>query len=89
MALFLVDENRGEIKQYKEAWNKIKYLIDLENDDSGNYDKKHMKLKFKSNDYLPLIRKLEMYNVVIIITHAFYNNNKYYPGKKLNEDFIN
>ena len=89
MALFLVDENKGEIKQYKEAWNKIKYLIDLENDDSGSYDKKYMKLKFKSNDNLPLIRKLEIYNVVIIITRAFYDNNKYYPGKNLNESFIN
>ena len=50
LALIPGDENKGEIKKMKEAWNKIKYLIqhfkhlikhqltNLENNDSGGCD---------------------------------------------------
>ena len=36
-----------------------------------------MKIRFISNDNLPLKQKLEMHIVVIITRSGFYNNNKY------------
>ena len=38
-----------------------------------------MKIRFNSNDDLPLGKTLKMYNVVISIISVVYDNNKYYP----------
>lgn len=38
-----------------------------------------MKNRFNSNDDFPLGKTLKIYNVVISIISAFYDNNKYYP----------
>ena len=66
-----MDDNKGEIKKNKEIWNKIKYLIDLENNGSGKYDNKHMKIKFNLHNSLSLKQKLEMHNVVVINRSVF------------------
>ena len=60
LALIAVDENNGEVKKCKKTWNKIKYLIELENNDSGKYDDKYMKIRFNSEDKLTLKQKLEI-----------------------------
>ena len=44
-----------------------------------DYDKKHMKMKFGSNDDLPLNKTIEICNVTIVVRTVFYENNKYYP----------
>ena len=44
----------GKLKNYKERWNKIKYLIDIENNLSGDYDDKYMEIRFNSNYHLRL-----------------------------------
>ena len=36
------DRNKSEIKKYKETWNKIKYLTELENNDLDKKDGKNM-----------------------------------------------
>ena len=40
LTLISVDENKGEIKKYKETLNKIKYFIELKNNDLGRCDGK-------------------------------------------------
>ena len=57
--------------------NKIKYLNDLENNDSGKYDK-CMKIRFNSDGDSSFKQELEMHNVGIIITSVFYDNHQYY-----------
>lgn len=57
----------------------IKYLVELENNASGEYDNKYMKISLNSNDSLSLKQGLEMYNIVIIIRSIFYGSNKNYP----------
>ena len=42
---------------------------------SDNYDEKYLKIKFNSNDYLPLKKMLELYNMVIFVrcvTQVYY-----------------
>ena len=60
LALISVDENKGKIRKYNEAWTRIKYLIELQNNDSGNYDKKCMKIRFNSNNNFPLKQELKI-----------------------------
>ena len=40
LILLLDDEKKGNIKKYEETLNKIKYLIELENNDSSKFDVK-------------------------------------------------
>ena len=48
LTLILVDGTKGEVKKYKETWNKIRYLTQLENNDSGKDHGKYIKFLFTS-----------------------------------------
>ena len=49
------------------------------NNNSDNYDEKYMKIKFNSDDDLPLQKTLELYDKIITVTFLFNDGNKYYP----------
>ena len=38
-----------------------------------------MKIKFNSNDELPLNKTKEIHSMIIVARAVFYENNKYYP----------
>ena len=42
-----------------------------------------MKIKFDSDDDLPLRKKLELHNMVIIVRYVFHEDNKYYPQSNI------
>ena len=67
LTLIPVDENKRAIKMYKEIWNKIKLLNESENNGSGDYDNKYLKIRFSSDNNLSLKKELEMYGVVITV----------------------
>ena len=48
------DKNKEVWTKYTELWNKIKNLIEKVNDKPGKYGKEFMKIKFDSDDDLPL-----------------------------------
>ena len=48
LTLILVDGTKGEVKKYKETWNKIRYLTQLENNDLGKDHDKYIKFLFTS-----------------------------------------
>ena len=54
-------------KYMKKLWNKIRALIRSANNNSGDYDKKHMKIKLNFDDDLPLKEILELYNIILVI----------------------
>ena len=56
------------MKVQKNSWNKIKYLIELENNDSNDCGDKYIKTRYDSSDSLPLKQELEMHNVVIFVS---------------------
>ena len=74
----LTDKNREALENYKEIWSEIKDQIELI---SGNkrieYKKDFMKIKFKSDDDLPLSKILNIPACVIIARSVFQENNHY------------
>ena len=52
------DESKDRLKKYEEHWNKIIDLIISITNNSGNYDEKYMKMKFDSDNHLPLKKLL-------------------------------
>ena len=61
------DESKDKLKENEKILRKIKNLI---NNDSDDFDKKYMKIKFSSDDDLPLKKTLEFYYIIIIIKIA-------------------
>ena len=54
LTLVSTDKNKNTLKKYTELWSKIKDLIRSIANTSCDYDKKYMKIKFHSDDNLPL-----------------------------------
>ena len=73
------NENKEIIKKYEELWSKIRYLIRSITKNSDDYDKKYMKIKFNSDDDLPLNKTIDIHNATIVVRAVFHENNKYYP----------
>ena len=71
---------RGKKKsKHKELWIKIRDLIRSIIKNSDDYDENYMKIKFNSNDELPLNKIIENPTMTIVIRAVFHENNKYYP----------
>ena len=72
--------NNDVIIKYAEVWSKIKDQIKKINDGQiGEYDKDYMKIKFDSDDSLPLNKILTFRVLTIIIRNIFEKDCKYYP----------
>ena len=56
LTLFLTDESKYILKKYKELPDKIKGLIRSISSSSNRYDENYMKITFKSDDNLLLIK---------------------------------
>ena len=54
MTLVLTDESKDTLKEYQELWDQIRDLTRSITNYSDNYYEKHMKIKFNSDDDLPL-----------------------------------
>ena len=49
------------------------------NNKSGEYEKDYMKIKFDSDNKLPLSKQLKFLSVTIVIISVFEDDDKYYP----------
>ena len=67
------------IKHYEELWNKIRDIIRLITRNSDHYGEKYMKIKFNSDQELPLNKTIETPSLIIVVRAVFHENNKYYP----------
>ena len=54
---------------------------------SGEYGKDYMKIKFSSDDDLPLNKQLKFINLTIIVRTVCEEDGKYYPHIFLDECF--
>ena len=52
---------------------------------SDDYDKKYMKIKFSSSEDLPLNKTIEIHNANLVVRAVFHKINKYYPQVFLDE----
>ena len=76
----LTDSNNDILIKYAEVLSGIKDQIKKINNNSvGEYDEDYMKIKFDSDDNLPLNKVLKFYALTIIIRNIFEKDRKYYP----------
>ena len=85
LTLVSSNESKEKIKKYGELWIKIRDFIRSITKDSDDYDEKYMKIKFKSDDALPLNKTIEIPTIIIVVRAVFHENNKYYPQVFLDE----
>ena len=85
LKLVPTNESKEKRKKYEELWSKIRDLIRSITKNSNNYDEKYMKIKFNSDDELPLNNAKEISTMIIVVRAVFHKNNKYYPKVFLDE----
>ena len=85
LTLVLTNESKEKTKKYKELWIKIRDLIRSITKKLDDYDEKYMKIKFNSNDELPLNKTIEINSMTIVVRAVFRENNRYYPQVFLDE----
>ena len=66
------DENKELLKKYNNVFNGIRNKIKKISDDECDYEKDYMKIKFNSDDDLPLNKQLKFHNMTITI-NLFWN----------------
>ena len=80
-----IDENKELLKIYSDVWNGIKNKIKEVNDSECDYEKDYMKIKFNSDDNLPLNKQLKFHNMTITIRSVFEEDGKPYPQPVLED----
>ena len=73
------DENKELLKRYDNVFNGLIDKIKKIDDDWLEYTKDYRKIKFNSDDNLPLNKPLEFYQMTITIRCVFSEDNKLYP----------
>ena len=73
------DENKELLKKYNDVWNGIKNKIKEVSDKECDHEKDCMKIKFNSDDNLPLNKPLKFHNMIITIRSVFEEDGKLYP----------
>ena len=73
------DENKELLINYNDIFNEIRNKIGEINNNECNYEKDHMKIKFNTDDDLPLNKSLKFHLMTITIRHVFEEDGKFYP----------
>ena len=74
------DENKEVLKKYTELWDGIKNEIETINGGKkGEYGKDFMKIKFDTDDKLPLNKPLKLHLLTLIVRCISEEDGKFYP----------
>ena len=73
------DENKELLKKYNDVFNGIRDKIKEINSNDCDYEKDYMKIKFNSDDDLPLNKSLKFSLMTITIRCVFKEDNELYP----------
>ena len=73
------DENKELLKKYNDVFNGIRDKIKEVSSDECDYEKDYIKIKFNSDDNLPLNKQSKFPNMTIIIRSVFEEDGKLYP----------
>ena len=79
LTLIPTNESKEKIKKYEELWIKIRDLIRSITKNLDDYDEKYMKIKFDSDDNLPLNKTIEIPIETIVFRAVFHEISTYYP----------
>ena len=73
------DENKELLKKYNGIFNGIRDKITEVNSNECDYEKDYMKIKFNSDDDLPINKSLKFHLMTITIRNVFEEDRKLYP----------
>ena len=73
------NESDDKIQKYEELWIKIRDSFRSVTENSDDYDEKNMRIKFHTDDKLPLNEILKIPIIAIDFRAVLHENNKYYP----------
>ena len=73
------DENKELLKKYNDVWNGVRDKIKEVSSNECDYEKDYIKIKFNSDDNLPLNKPLKFHNMTITIRSVFEEDGKLYP----------
>ena len=72
------DENKELLKKYNDVFNGIRNKIKKISGDECDYEKDYMKIKFNSDDDLPLKKPLKFRSMTITIRSVLEEDSKLY-----------
>ena len=72
------DENKKLLKKYNDVWNGIKDKIKKVSSGKCDYENDYLKIRFNSDDNLPLNKPLNFHNMTITIRSVFEEDGKLY-----------
>ena len=73
------DENKELLEKYNDVFNAIRDKIKEINSNECDYKRDYMKIKFNSDDDLPVNKSLEFHLMTITIEHVIEEDGKFYP----------
>ena len=79
------DENKELLKKYNDVFNGIKDKIKEVNSNECDYEKDYMKIKFNSDDDIPLNKPLKFHLMSITIRPVFEEDGKIYSQVSLDD----
>ena len=79
------DENKELLKKYADVWNGIKNKTNTINSGESDYVKHYTKIKFNSDDDLPLNKPLKFHKITMIIRSVSEEVGKLYPQVSLDD----
>ena len=80
-----IDKGDGVLKKYDQVLPGIKYHIKKNENGEVNYDSDYDKIKFLSDDSLPLNKLIYFPTLTIVIRCAFKQNGVFYPQVYLDD----
>ena len=89
LTIALTDNNNQVLVDYAKVWNRIlEQIKKINNGKIKEWGKDYMKIKFNSDDDIPLNKVLDFRDVTIVIRSIFENNDKYYPQIYLDDALV-
>ena len=80
-----MDKKKELLEKYNDIWNGIKNKTEGLSSGECDYEKDYIKIKFYSDDDLPLNKPLKFHSVTITIRSVFEEDGKLYPQEFLDD----
>ena len=85
-----VGENKEVSKKYEEVWESIKkYIETINGGERVEYGKDLKRIRFESNDNLPVNKPMKLRLLTIIIRYVFSEGSNFYPQLFLEDALYN
>ena len=86
LAFFSTGKNKEALKNYTKLWDETKRQNDVINNDEPIKSRKDfMKIRFEWVNDLPLVKTLNIVDMIIVVASVLEKNGKYYPQIFLHE----